>query len=477
MKPRHIRTRLTIWFVSAIAVVVLLYSALACLLLLRDLRAQMVRHAIQDIETVEGLLYFNTDGQLRLKDDYHNHPESRLVLERLVEVRSETGEVLFRNELLGNRSLGDRLLPREGEGGYSEREFTLDGGVRVQLVSRRHAFDGRVTIIRVAYSEEPLWEQFQADLIALLLPIPAILVVAGFGGYALASRYMRPIQQMARTAEQITSERLHERLPVNPDDGELADLARVFNTVLSRVEESFDRLQRFTSDASHELRTPLAIMRSVGEVSLQRNGTSGTYRDAIGSMLEETNKLTRLVDTLLTFARSDASKLHMNYSTFAVADVASECAAVFQVLIEDGSLRLELTAVGDTVVRADRMLIRQAVANILHNAIKYTPPRGSVVIRTVGALDTVEINVDDGGPGIPEDHLEKVFERFYRVEEHRSRNSGGVGLGLSIARWVAQAHSGSIGAENLRHGGCRFTIRLPRQAKPSEPLTPHTPAT
>ena len=144
IKFSHIRTRLTLWFVSALGIVLLLYASASSFLLLRDLRHQLVRHAIQDLETVEGLLYFTPEGRLRFKDDYHNHPESKLVLERLLEVRSEDGQVLLRNELLGQRSLGDRLLPHEGEGGYSERESTLADGVKVQLVSRRHSIDEQV---------------------------------------------------------------------------------------------------------------------------------------------------------------------------------------------------------------------------------------------------------------------------------------------------------------------------------------------
>ena len=179
---RHIRVRLTAWFVAVLATVLVLYSAAACFFLLRDLRTQLTRYAIQDVETVEGLLSFTPDGRLKLRDDYHNHPESKRVLERLVEVLSPDGRVLFRNDTLGNRSLGDALLPHEGEGGYFAREFTLADGLRVERVSRRHTVDGHPTIIRVAYPEDPLWEQFRSDLLALILPAPLILLVAAAGG-------------------------------------------------------------------------------------------------------------------------------------------------------------------------------------------------------------------------------------------------------------------------------------------------------
>lgn len=459
---RHIRTRLTLWLVSALAVVLLLYSSAACFLLLRDLKRQLVRHAIQDLETVEGLLHFTAQGRLILREDYHNNPESKHVLERLLEVRSEDGQVLFRNDLLGMRSLGEMLLPREGEGGYSAREFTLADGMKVQLVSRRHSIDGKPTIIRVAYSEDPLWTQFRADLAALLLPIPLILLIAGIGGYLLASRFLKPIQQIARQAEAITSERLHERLPVNSSDGELADLARVFNTVLVRLEQSFDQLKRFTSDASHELRTPLAAIRSVGEVGLQKEANAAAYRDIIGSMLEEANKLTRLVDNLLTIARADAGQVQLERSVFSAAELVKGCVSLFEAVLEENGQRLVIEAADNPTLYGDKLLLRQALMNIIHNAIKHTPQGGLIAIRLKQDSNRIELAVEDTGPGIPKDQLDRVFDRFYRVEEGRSRDSGGTGLGLAIAQWNVKAHGGRVAVQSREGQGSIFSILLPR---------------
>ncbi len=457
----HIRTRLTVCFLSVLAAVLLLYSSAACLLLLRDLRHQLVRYAVQDLETVEGLLYFTPQGRLLLRDDYHNHPESKEVLERLLEVRSLNGEVLFRNELLGNRSLGEGFLPHEGEGGYSQRQFVLEDGLRVQLVSRRHVFDGRPTIIRVAHSEDPLWRHFRSGLIALLLPLPLVLALAGLGGFILTSKLLRPIQVMARKAEEITSDRLNERVPIDASDGELADLAGVFNRLLVRLEHSFEQLRRFTSDASHELRTPLAAMRSVGEVGLQKSCGADGYRDVIGSMLEEANKLTRLVDSLLTIARADAGQIQLKPSTFFAVDLANECTSLLGVLLEENGQRLTVEAAGEAVLCGDWLLLRQAVVNIVHNAIKYTPRGGLIVIRIRQEAGQVILEVEDTGPGIPEPELPRVFDRFYRVEEGRSREAGGTGLGLSIAKWSIEIHGGSVSAVSEKGGGCTFRIVLP----------------
>jgi len=447
--------------VALLAVVLLSYLGAACLLLLRDLRSQLVRHAIQDIETVEGLLYFTPQGQLKVRDDYHNHAGCHLLLERLMEVRSPEGNVLLRNEVLGSRSLGESLLPHEGEGGYSERESLMSDGMRIQLVSRRHSVEGHPTIIRVGYSQEPLWKQFRADLVALLLPLPGVLVIAGIGGYMLASKSLKPIQDLTRRASEINSDRLHERLPVNASDGELADLAVVFNTVLVRLEQSFEQLRRFTADASHELRTPLTVMRSVGEVGLRKHSTPEAYRDVIGSMLEEANKVTRLVDHLLTIARADAGQVQLHPLMFPAANMAQECASLFDVLLEENGQQLKVETTEDTMVCCDWLLLRQALVNVVHNAIKYTPRGGTISVRIRSEGDQVVVEVEDSGPGIPEDQLSKIFERFYRVEEGRSRGSGGAGLGLAIASWSIEIQGGTIAAHNNEGAGCVFTITLP----------------
>ncbi len=466
---RHIRTRLALWFTSVLAAVVLLYTAAACFLLLRDLRSQLVRYAIQDLETVEGLLSFAPDGRLQFRDDYHNHPESRRVLERLLEVRTPQGQLLFRNDLLRGRTLGDEVLPHEGEGGYSERGFMLPDGSRVQLVSRRHSIDGHPTIIRVAYSEAPLWAQFRSNLTALIFPLPLILLVTGLGGYLLAGRSLRPIQELARKAEQIRSDRLHERLPVVESDGEVADLSRVFNSMLVRLEQSFEQLRRFTSDASHELRTPLAAIRSVGEVGLQKSLTAAGYQDVIGSMLEEANRLTRLVDSLLTIARADAGQIQLDAASLSSVELVRECGSLLEVLLEEKKQELRFEISADPVIYGDRILLRQALVNIVHNAIKHTPVNGWITVRVLSDVEQHSIiEIEDSGPGVPAQELSKLFDRFYRVEEGRSRDSGGTGLGLAIARWNVEAHAGAITAATVPGSGCLFRILLPAVFDPGQ---------
>jgi heavy metal sensor kinase len=458
-----VKTRLTLWYLLVLTGVLVVFVAGASLVLLWQMRAQLNRQVVEDLETVEGLLYFSADGQLHFSDDYHNHPESKLVQERMLEVLSPDGTILLRNDQLGNRTVGGPPFPGEGVGGYSERSERISDGTRVILASRVHSMQGRSILLRVAFNQEPIWNRLEEMLAILLLALPLALAAAAYAGYKMAGRVLEPVEEMAYRAEQITSERLNERLPVENDEDELGHLARVFNQMLSRIEQSFEQLRRFTSDASHELRTPLASIRSVGEVGLQRDATPEEYRDIIGSMLEEVNRLTNLLDSLLTLSRADAGQLPMRLSVFPVMELVRDAAGLLEVLIEEKKLSFTLAGDESAFVRGDRLFLRQAVVNILHNAVKFTPIDGTISLRVSCEADSkVVLSVTDNGPGIPAEHATQVFDRFYRVDRARTPGGeNGAGLGLSIARWAVRANEGEIGLSNSPGGGCTFWIRLP----------------
>lgn len=464
VKSWPVRARLTLWYVLVVAAVVLLYAAGASSVLYWQLRSQLSRFAIQDIETVEGLLYFTAGGRLELNENYHNHPQSRQVLERLLEVRAPDGAVLYRNERLGSRSLGGPPPPGEGVNGYSARSLRLSDGTKVFRVSRRHILAGRAILIRLAYDEQAIWSRVHESLAASAIALPVILALAGLAGYHLARRSLAPLEQIASRAEQITASNLHERLPVENPGDEVGHLARVFNIVLARLEESFDRLQRFTSDASHELRTPLASIRSVGEVGLQKGKTAAELQDTIGCMLEEVNRLTRLVENLLAISRADAGQLQLGFAAIPLLDLAQEVGAVLEVLMQEKKLRFEIYGDESVAAKGDRLLLRQALTNVLHNAVKYTPDGGRILIQVDTASGLALIRISDSGPGIPPESKEKVFDRFYRLDAARARDTGGAGLGLSIAKWAVEVQGGEIKVED-NSAGATFCIALPSAGK------------
>ena len=462
LRPRQVRTRLTLWYVFVLASVLVVSWGLTAVFLFFELRNHLTHYAVQDIETVEGLMYFDDAGRLMLRTDYHNHRDSEGLLERLMEVRSPQGAVLYRNERLGSRSLGGNPFPGEGVDQFSPRSASLDDGTSVRIVSRFWTLQRRPLVIRLAYSEEPISDRLGELAVPTALALPIILALAGLGGYLLARRALAPLEEMAHRAEQITSERLHERLPTGEAGDELGRLAGVFNDLLARLEQAFEQLGRFTSDASHELRTPLTSIRSVGEVALQMDGGREEYRDAIGSMLEEVGHLTTLIDCLLTISRADAGSIQLHPTVFRAMDLAREAVGLFEVLVEGRGLRISVEGDEGVSVKGDRLVLRQALVNIVHNAVKYTPAGGTIRVGVrCEPAGTVRLEVVDSGPGISSEHAGKIFDRFYRVDDSRSRQAGGAGLGLSIARWAARVHGGDISLLTTQGRGCTFQISLP----------------
>jgi signal transduction histidine kinase len=236
----------------------------------------------------------------------------------------------------------------------------------------------------------------------------------------------------------------------------------VFNETLSRVQDSFERLRRFTADASHELRTPLTAMRSVGEVALQGPLEPAACRDVIGSMLEEVDRLTRLVDSLLTLTRAESGKVQPAREILDLSEFARNVVEHLRVLAEEKQQSLGVHAPEPVNAACDAAILRQGLMNLIHNAIKYTPNSGAIrvaVAKTPSGEASIEVR--DTGPGIPAAHRQRIFERFYRVDVGRSRDAGGVGLGLAIARWAVEANGGRIELESEEGKGSLFRVVLP----------------
>lgn len=462
-RPKRLRTRLALSYILLLAGAMVVFTAGTAAVLFFQMRAQVAHFAVQDIETVEGLMSINPDGSVRVRDDYHNHAESKLIVDHYLEVRAPDGTLLYRNDRLGSQSLGGAPAPGEGTGGYSQRSTRLSDGTPVMLVSRRHVLDGHPILIRLARSEEAVWHALEQFLVAAALMFPPMLGAAAFAGRRMSRRILAPVQNMAARAAEINSSRLHERLPVNGTGDELDHLAQVFNQTLMRLDDSFRQLRQFTSDASHELRTPLAAIRSIGEVGLQRDGPREDYRELVGSMLEEVNRLTRLIDELLMISRGDAGAIRLNYAAVDVFELARETVALLEPLAEEKDQRLVLTGDLHATVQADPVFLRQALINVLHNAIKYSPPHATTSLCVEEENPhSVAISVRDAGPGIAPEHATHIFDRFYRVDQGRSREAGGFGLGLAIAQWAVHAHNGVISLSSALGAGSTFRIVLPR---------------
>jgi heavy metal sensor kinase len=461
LRYTNVRHRLTLWYVGVFGLMLLLFIFAATLLQYWQLTRQLYHAEIQDVETAEGLLAFAPDGRLVLHEEYHNHPQSILLLDRYMEVLTPEGRVLLRNNKLQGQDLGGPPFPGEGLLSYHQRRVRLADGTRLLLISHIHAIGTQPLLIRLAYSAAPIEHGVLQFVALLLLPVPLALLLAGVAGYRMARKALQPLDKMALRAETITASDLDQRLPVDNPNDELGRMARVLNELLQRLQNSFEMLKRFTADASHELRTPLSSIRSVGEVGLQRQHTAEEYRDTIGSMLEEVTRLTEMVDGLLSISRADAGQVVLHRTTFRALGLAREVVALLGLLAEEKGQQIQIEGDADLSVNADRSLLHHGLANILENAIKYGPGASRISISVARTGNYVDISVEDRGKTIPEDLREKIFERFFRIDASRSRQAGGSGLGLAIAKWAIEVNGGSVTLQPGQDGGNLFLVRMP----------------
>jgi heavy metal sensor kinase len=331
----------------------------------------------------------------------------------------------------------------------------------VRLMTEPVSFPGGRLLLRVAVSEVVARAQVRTVWLELVALSVGVLFLGGLGGAALSLSSLRPLALMATQARRITAEHLHERLPAQRTE-ELEELRRAFNAALEELERSFRQLKRFTADASHELRTPLTALRSVGEVGLRGARSTEETREVIGSMLEEVDRLARLADELLTLARAEAGEAKLQKEPVDLSQLARDVVAHLCVLAEERQQSLEAEAPVPVETRADRTVLRQAVVNLVDNAIKYSPEQTCITVATGARPDAVFVEVRDEGPGLGEEDRRRVFERFYRVDRSRSRQIAGTGLGLSLVKWAAEAHDGAVELDSEVGRGSTFRLVLPR---------------
>ncbi len=321
---------------------------------------------------------------------------------------------------------------------------------------------GRDYRVVALQSRDELVEDLAVLRRVIFLALPLVIALAGFGGYWLASRSLAPLGWMAEQAHRITDSNLNTRLDIGNAAEELATLAASFNALLARLDLSFESMRRFVADASHELRTPLSIIRGEADVALSHDRSAAEYRESLAIILDESRRLSRLVDDLLNLARADAGRLKVQSAEFYLNDLLAECCRSAQSLAAARGVALECRPAEDAPFRGDEELLRRLVMNLLDNAIRYTPPGGKVSAALEAEDARFRIRVADTGVGISPDAAPHVFERFYRADTARSRQDGGFGLGLAIVKWIAESHHGDVDLATTPGAGSTFTVNLPR---------------
>jgi heavy metal sensor kinase len=296
----------------------------------------------------------------------------------------------------------------------------------------------------------------------LAVAVPLALALAAGGGIFLARRALKPVDNIAQTAQEIEESDLTRRINVNTKD-ELGRLAATLNAMIGRLEKAFQRQKQFTSDASHELRAPLAVIEAESSLALQKERPPSDYRQSLETVSQEATQMSSLIEQLLALARADSGKERWNFAEVNVGELIAKLSADVEVLCQEKGLSFQLGEPQDLVVKGDEARLRELFMNLLDNAIRYTPAPGtvSVSVRREGQMAVVAIK--DTGVGIPAEDIPFIFERFYRVDKSRSRADGGTGLGLAICRHIAEAHKGKIEVESQVGSGSTFSVWLPMQ--------------
>jgi len=450
-----IRVRLTAWYALVLTLMLVAYAAATFVAVRHEFFEQFDDQLHDDFETAEGFLTTTGGGRVVWSGDSRHDPDNDE--DRGSDVWLASGEQVYRSG--ASASLPPVALAATSAQPRYETIVAKDRPWRT--LTGTSLVGGRAVVLRVSRAETRLRSQLWEILVVLVLGLPVVVVLAGVGGYVLARRALTPIDHLASEARRITAERLHERLSVSNQHDEIGRLAAVINDAFARLESSFDQLRRFTADASHELRTPLSVIRGIGEAGLGETRTPAEYKEAIGSMLEEVDRLTNLVDTLLRLSHGDAGTVRLARSAIDVGQLTRDAVSALGILAEERNQRVTVEAAEGISATADRLVLREAITNVVDNAIKYSPPASSIRVRVYADGNQAHLTVADEGPGIATADRERIFDRFFRLDEARSRDSGGAGLGLAIAKWAVEVNGGRIIVENGANGGSVFRIVLP----------------
>ncbi len=473
-----VRARLTLWYVSALGVVLIVFSFGAYFLLARSLYDRLDARLASSLEATASALKHapsvrpgHPDAILRALDELPFTNQTVAILDpnqRVIAQKSGPGGPPLQlppAPLIASEKIGFYEIP-ESETEDPETDSVADDGCRGAFQRVNLPPAGFYTVV-VTESLEQLIDKLELLQSFLYLLVPLTLLLAGLGGWFLARRSLAPVVAMSERAQQISGENLDQRLPVvNPRD-ELGRLATTFNDLLARLNQSFAQQRQFMTDASHDLRTPLSAIRTTSAVTLQREDRdSSEYREALALIEQEARRLTRIVEDMFLLARADAGHPTLHITKFYLDELLAESARAAGVLASQKELQLQVSPLSEAPIAGDEALLRQMMWNLLDNAIKHTPAGGKVGVALESRDSEYVITVTDTGSGIAGEAKLHIFERFYRADPARTHvqtgSDGGAGLGLPIARWIAEAHHGRLELSHSDANGSTFVVNLPR---------------
>ncbi len=455
MKRISIRLRLTAWYIAILLASLSLFGFAAFVAMRRGIEKSVDENLEGQAGSIEEVMGRVLQQQPeRLQDELREHQELREQADFL-QVCDQDGHWIYRSRLMEHYG-----VPVPVEPSYSAYNV-VSADLPLRAMVREMTASGQTYRIQVAAPMDDFYDAMDRFKWMILLLSPVVAVLASGGGYWLSSRALRPVDRITRAAQEINSNNLAKRLDVAQTGDELQRLSETLNSMLGRLESSFNRITQFTADASHELRTPLALMRTTTEVSLRTSQTAAEYREAQQEVLSELEKTSSLVEKLMLLARADAGVESLQRVPVNVAECLRDACKDGKVLAEAKQLEfVDHIDAQKLFIQGDSHALHRLFLILIDNAVKYTPPGGSVTVSLTGSNGSVITEFRDTGIGISAEDLPHIFERFYRADKARSREFDGVGLGLSIARWVAEAHRGSIEVQSTSDGSV-FRVRLP----------------
>jgi heavy metal sensor kinase len=456
---------MTLWYIVILGMILTSFSTFLYFTLSRslykgiDVKIKSIAEVIGSSSTIPYSQYSFSNIDRMLEDSFGWKPGTKFI-----QVLDESGRIGRKSENLQHFQLpvSFRVLKNASQGKITFETIKALGEyplrmVTVPVIQRRHV----INIVQVATSLEQVEEALNTLLLILWITVPSALVVASLGGLFLANKALRPVDEITKTARMITSKSLGQRIKLRKTRDEIGRLAETFNDMISRLDRSFKQIRQFSADASHELKTPLTILKGEIEVGLRKRRRLEEYRKILNSNLEEVNHMTQIVQDLLFLSKADMGEVHLQTHRTNLTQLVSEICAQAKTIALSKGITIHTSNDSDVAVIGDRLRLRQLLLNLADNAIKYTSEGGEMMISLERDDGRVRLRVTDNGMGIAPEDQPHIFDRFFRVDKARSREAGGSGLGLSICKWIVEAHGGEISVESELGKGSVFTVTLP----------------
>jgi heavy metal sensor kinase len=471
MNHRSLKFQLITWYAGVLTGCFALLAAATFFALqtslVRALRESQLRRARQIAELVRQEV--EKRGQAKVGQEVEVRYAPALN-DRLVRITQRDGAVLYLSSPPTSQSFDPPTLPPAiwPAAPEASREVPLVGGRKMLLTSHLVQLpEGKSLLIETGAPMDGVQADLKKWLLFLAAMLPVVLAIAVGGGFVLVKRALLPVGRIASSAERISSQNLSERLPVTQTGDELERLSLALNRMIERWGSAFSYSRRFVADASHELRTPLTVLQGELESLVQQPQFTTDWRDRVGSALEEVDRLAHIVEGLFAISRLDAGEAAAEWVSLDLAHLTAATVDQMGLLADDKAISICCEASTPVWVKGDRARLKQVVVNLLDNAIKYTPPGGRVVLKVEAVDPQAVLEVVDTGIGIPSEALPRVFERFFRVDQARSRDHGGAGLGLSIVKSICTAHRGRVDVNSVPGRGSRFRVELPLIPQPT----------